>query len=142
METTNNKFKKFYWLKLKDNFFDREEIQLIESLPNSKEYVLTLLKFMMKAINSEGRLVVKDVIPYNPQMLTTVTHSNVDTVRSTIDIYYFEETNNPNIFWVDISKLDLAPGAAIKKLPLSGGEVYAGEASKATPFVAPQTAAR
>lgn len=79
--------KKYYWLKLKDNFFEREEIQLIESLPNGKEYVLILLKFMMKAINSDGRLVVKDVIPYNPQMLATVTHSNVDTVRSAIDIF-------------------------------------------------------
>lgn len=79
--------KKYYWLKLKDNFFEREEIQLIESLPNGKEYVLILLKFMMRAINSEGRLVVKDVIPYNPQMLATVTHSNVDTVRSAIDIF-------------------------------------------------------
>lgn len=84
---SNNQTKRFYWLKLKDNFFDREEIQLIESLPNGKEYVLILLKFMMKAINSEGRLVVKDVIPYNPQMLATVTHSNVDTVRSAIDIF-------------------------------------------------------
>ncbi len=83
----NNQTKRFYWLKLKDNFFDREEIQLIESLPNGKEYVLILLKFMMKAINSDGRLVVKDLIPYNPQMLATVTHSNVDTVRSAIDIF-------------------------------------------------------
>jgi predicted phage replisome organizer len=87
MKTADNQTKRFYWLKLKDNFFDREEIQLIESLPNGKEYVLILLKFMMKAINSEGRLVVKDVIPYNPQMLATVTHSNVDTVRSAIDIF-------------------------------------------------------
>lgn len=79
--------KKYYWLKLKDNFFEREEIQLIESLPNGKEYVLILLKFMMKAINSDGRLVVKDVIPYNPQMLATVTHSNIDAVRSAIDVF-------------------------------------------------------
>lgn len=86
-QTNNNQTKRFYWLKLKDNFFDREEIQLIESLPNGKEYVLILLKFMMKAINSDGRLVVKDLIPYNPQMLATVTHSNIDTVRSAIDIF-------------------------------------------------------
>lgn len=87
MKTTDNQNKRFYWLKLKDNFFEREEIQLIESLPNGKEYVLILLKFMMRAINSEGRLVVKEVIPYNPQMLATVTHSNVDTVRNAIEIF-------------------------------------------------------
>ena len=42
---------------------------------------------MMKAINYDGRLVVKDVIPYNPQMLATVTHSNANTVRSAINIF-------------------------------------------------------
>ncbi len=87
MKTTDNQNKRFYWIKLKDNFFDREEIQLIESLPNGKEYILTLLKLMIRSINSDGRLVVKDVIPYNPQMLATVTHSNVDTVRSAIDVF-------------------------------------------------------
>ncbi len=54
-------------------------------------------------------------------------------------VYYFEETNRPNVFWVDLSKLDLKAGASVKKLPLAGGEIYAGETSDrfvdAKPFV-------
>ncbi|TXJ01172.1 MAG: hypothetical protein E6Q32_04965 [Neisseriales bacterium] len=84
---SNTQTKRFFWIKLNDIFFERKDIQLIESLPNGKEYVLLLLKLMMLAINSEGRLVVKNLFPYNPQMLATVTHSNVDTVRSAIDIF-------------------------------------------------------
>ncbi|EKN40099.1 putative phage replisome organizer, partial [Clostridium botulinum CFSAN001627] len=30
--------KKYYWLKLQDNFFDREEIKIVENMPNGKEY--------------------------------------------------------------------------------------------------------
>lgn len=87
MDIINNKSKKYYWIKLTENFFDREENQLIESLPNGKEYILLLLKLMMLSINSEGRLVVKNLFPYNPQMLATITHTNIDTVRSAIDVF-------------------------------------------------------
>lgn len=53
-------------------------------------------------------------------------------------IYYFEHTNRPNVFWTDVNKLNLNVGAPAKKLPLSNGEVYAGEVSAhfvvGTPF--------
>ncbi|PIQ42629.1 MAG: choloylglycine hydrolase [Gammaproteobacteria bacterium CG11_big_fil_rev_8_21_14_0_20_46_22] len=44
-------------------------------------------------------------------------------------VYYFQNTNRPNVFWVDLSKLDLKKGAPVKRLALAGGEVYAGDAS-------------
>jgi len=44
-------------------------------------------------------------------------------------IYYFEEANRPNVFWVDLKKLDLKNGAPVKKLPLVNGEIYSGEVS-------------
>lgn len=45
-------------------------------------------------------------------------------------IYYFESTNRPNVFWVDMSKVDFKAGAPVMKLPLAHDEVYAGEVSK------------
>ena len=44
-------------------------------------------------------------------------------------IYFFENTDRPNIFWVNLSKLDLKPGVPIKKLSMQNGEVYSGEVS-------------
>jgi len=53
-------------------------------------------------------------------------------------IYYFEEANRPNVFWVDLNKLDLKKGTSAKKLALADGEIYSGDASgnfvTATPF--------
>jgi choloylglycine hydrolase len=43
--------------------------------------------------------------------------------------YYFESTTSPNVFWIDLAGLDLSEGAAVLKLPLTGNEIYAGEAS-------------
>lgn len=44
-------------------------------------------------------------------------------------LYYFENVLTPNVVWVDLNKLDLRPGAPVRKLTLDGEEVYAGETS-------------
>lgn len=44
--------------------------------------------------------------------------------------YFFESVHNPSIFWVDLDKLDLKPGAPSLKLDLQGKPILAGEVSK------------
>jgi predicted phage replisome organizer len=85
--TNQTTSKRYYWLKLKDDFFEREEIQIISSLPNGSDYLLLYINLMTKSINSDGRLVLKNLIPYNVQMISTITRCNADTVRSAIDIF-------------------------------------------------------
>lgn len=45
-------------------------------------------------------------------------------------VYYFESTITPNIFWIDLRKLNFEEGAPILKLTLCHGEFYSGECSK------------
>ena len=45
-------------------------------------------------------------------------------------VYYFESTMSPNVFWVDLKSLDFKPGAPVKKLTLTNGEIYAGNTAK------------
>jgi choloylglycine hydrolase len=45
-------------------------------------------------------------------------------------VYYFDSATSPNIFWVELAKLDFKEGAPVKKLPVSGGEIYGGEVSE------------
>ncbi|MGN0744356.1 MAG: phage replisome organizer N-terminal domain-containing protein [Christensenellales bacterium] len=75
---------RFYWLKLKRDFFKRHDIQIIESMPNGKDYVLFYLKLMVESIDHDGALRFSDTIPYNEQMLSVVTNTNIDIVRSAI----------------------------------------------------------
>lgn len=46
-------------------------------------------------------------------------------------IYYFESAVSPNVFWVDLKKVDLAPGTGTRTLQLGPhqGQVFAGETS-------------
>jgi choloylglycine hydrolase len=44
-------------------------------------------------------------------------------------IYYFESVIFPSVSWVDMSKVDLAEGAAPKAIQIERGQVLAGEVS-------------
>lgn len=45
-------------------------------------------------------------------------------------VYYFDSVLTPNLFWLDLKKIDFSPKAGIKKLALTDGEIYAGDAVK------------
>ena len=79
--------KKYYWLKLKKDFFKRHDIQIIESMPNGKEYVLFYLKLLAESVSHNGELRFSETIPYNEQMLSTITNTNIDIVRSAVKIF-------------------------------------------------------
>ena len=78
---------RFYWLKLKRDFFKRHDIRIIESMPNGKDYILFYLKLLCESVDHNGSLRFNDEIPYNEDMLSTITNTNVDIVRSAIKIF-------------------------------------------------------
>lgn len=65
--------------------------------------------------------------PEKPNIAATIwrTVTDIDQRR-----YYFDSSYSPNVFWVDLGKLKLAPGSRPMKLDLSSRPIIAGEASK------------
>jgi predicted phage replisome organizer len=76
----------FYWLKLRRDFFKRHDMEILESMPNGKDYVLFYLKLLVESIDHEGTLRFSDTIPYDEHMLATITRTNVDVVRSAVKV--------------------------------------------------------
>lgn len=79
--------KKYYWLKLDKNFFKRHDIRIVESMPNGKAYILLYLKLLLESIDHEGLLRFNESIPYNEDMIATITDTNVDIVRSGLKLF-------------------------------------------------------
>lgn len=79
--------KKYYYLRLKENFYDREEIKIIESMPNGHLYTNILLKLYLRSLKRNGRLMVTDYIPYSAETLAAVTNHNSDTVRAALSLF-------------------------------------------------------
>lgn len=81
------KDKRYYWLKLKRDFFKRHDIQIIEDMDNGKDYILFYLKLLCESVDHEGNLRFSKEIPYNDKMLATITRTNVDIVRTAVKIF-------------------------------------------------------
>lgn len=65
--------KKYYYIKLKEDFFDKEEIVLLESGRDGFKYSNFLLKLYLKSLRGDGRLIFNEFIPYDTKMLSKIT---------------------------------------------------------------------
>ncbi len=78
---------KRYCLQLREDFFDSEEIKIIESLPNGYLYLNILLKLYLLGLKNNGRLIFKGAIPYSPEMIASIIRHDVNTVNKALEIF-------------------------------------------------------
>lgn len=101
--------KKYYWLKLKETFFDSEEMKILESMENGTIYQNLYLKICLISLKSNGALLFKDMIPYNLEMIATITRTNIDIVRAGLQVFeklkLITITDNEVIYMTDIQTL-------------------------------------
>lgn len=97
---------KYYYLKIKENFFDSEDMKLLESMDNGYIYSNILMKMYLLSLKNGGKLMYKDKIPYNSKMLSTILNHNVDILDKAISIFkelnLIEILDSGAIFMLDI----------------------------------------
>lgn len=79
--------KKYYYLKLKENFFESDSMVLLENMKDGYLYSNILLKLYLRSLKDGGRLMLNGTIPYNSQMLASVTRHQVGTLEKALDIF-------------------------------------------------------
>ncbi len=81
--------RQFYWLQIKDDFFNEGAIEWLEEQPNGEKYSLFYLKLCLKSIRTDGLLIRKVgniLIPYDVKKLCEVTKMEIDTVRVAMEL--------------------------------------------------------
>ena len=79
--------RKYYYLKLKESYFDDDSIVLLESMQDGILYSYILLKLYLKSLKHGGRLQLDESIPYTPQMIATITRQQIGTIERAIKIF-------------------------------------------------------
>ena len=101
--------KKYFWLKLKRDFFKRHDIRIIESMSNGKDYILFYLKLLCESVDHDGNLRFSDNIPYNENMLATITNTNVDIVKTAVSVFtelgMMEVMDDGTYFMTEVNKM-------------------------------------
>lgn len=86
-DDTQKKERKKYWLKLDKDFLKSPQIKVIKAMPNGKDYIIFYLSLMLESVETVGHLRFTSLVPYNNEMLSAITDTNVDIVRSAIKVF-------------------------------------------------------
>lgn len=83
--------KRFYWIKLKTNFFEQDAIDFLLSQPNGSDYIALYLKLCTMTANTNGQLATQIgeiLIPYDAQKIARDTkYFSVDTVVVAMELF-------------------------------------------------------
>lgn len=79
--------KAYYYMRLKENFFDSDELVILESMENGYIYSNILLKLYLRSLKRNGKLMLNDTIPYNAEILGKVTRHDKYTVEAALKLF-------------------------------------------------------
>ncbi len=116
---------KFYWLQLKEDFFEDDAIQWLEEQePNGRDYAYFYLKLCLKSLKSNG-ILIREVgnilIPYDNRKLAELTKMDFDTVTIAMELLkkigLVEVLENGEIYITQLENLigSISRGALKKK---------------------------
>ncbi|MGE4383244.1 MAG: phage replisome organizer N-terminal domain-containing protein [Arcobacter sp.] len=83
--------KHYYYIKLKADYFDSDEMIVLESMQDGYIYTNILLKLILRSLKKEGELMFNNKIPFTPTILAQVTRHSVGDIEKAIRI--FEDLN-------------------------------------------------
>jgi len=78
---------KYYYLKLKEDFFSRDEIKIIECHENGYEYITIILKMYLRSLKMNGKLCIREGIPYRLSSLASVLGHKQETVKYAVEMF-------------------------------------------------------
>lgn len=97
--------KKYFYMRLKEDFFRSPELIAVESMPNGYLYSNILLKLYLLSLRGNGRIMA-GTIPYSPEMIARATGHDCETVNDAIaifsDVGLIEKLDSGAIYMLDI----------------------------------------
>lgn len=82
--------KKFYWIKLKTDFFQNETIDWLQDQPNGCKYIVLYLRLCLLTANTGGilhRKIGELIIPYDYRKISELTHIDIDSVMVALNVF-------------------------------------------------------
>lgn len=134
---SNNK--KYYYLKLKENFFNSDEIILIESMQDGMLFSNILLKLYLLSLKFNGFLRLNENMNYSAQMIATLTRHEVGTVERAFKVFYefglILSTADGSIYMADIEGMvgESSTEADRKRLARANAKAIKGQTADKCP---------
>ena len=76
---------RYYWLKMRRDFFKRHDVRILEGLPDGKELVLFYVKLRVESVDHEGALRYSKTRAYTPEMLAAITNTTPEFTAQALE---------------------------------------------------------
>lgn len=116
-----------YYFQMPKGFFKDHSVLILKGMPNGHEYALLLVELMCESLPWGGYLRYSKTLPYTPEMISSVTGTNVDVVKGAIEAWVglelAEITKDGSIYfpWVAMMTRSTTKGAEMKALQRGDG---------------------
>lgn len=114
--------KKYFWLKLKDDFFDEKYIKALRRLPQGDSLVIVYLKMQLKSLKTEGIIQYEQILPDAISELAMLLDEDENVVRlaigALIKFGIVERWENETFYMVAMQQLigsETAGAARVRK---------------------------
>lgn len=98
--------KKYFYFKLKEDFYDSEQMIILQSMTDGYLYSDILMKLYLRSLKFDGRLMFNEKIPYTPNILAQVVRHKVGVVKEALRIFVelglIKILDNGAIYMMDI----------------------------------------
>ena len=101
--------KKYYWLKLKKEFFKQKTIKKMRQLPGGETYALIFLEMLTISTETEGMILYEGIEQTPEEELALTLDEDVNAVKMTVSmlrmLHLLEDCNNGDFFLPDAVKM-------------------------------------
>lgn len=126
-----NDSKRYFWVKLKKDFFQQHQIKVLKALPNGRLYALIYLELLAESVSHEGKLRFSNILPYDNVTLGAVIDEDPDNVKSALEwlqkLGMVEILDDQTLYLSQVKLLlGSETGQTIRKnrAKLDGGKIY------------------
>ncbi len=84
MRTTTDTNKRYYWLKLKDDFFRQKEIKQLRKIAGGEVFIIIYLKMLLRSLRDDGKLYYEGIEENFPAELALDIDEDEENVKMTV----------------------------------------------------------
>ena len=78
--------KRYYWMKLKKDFFNQKMIKILGTFPQGDKMILAFLKIQLHSLENDGYIYYENMLPTFEQELAIAIDDETETVKTTLEM--------------------------------------------------------
>ena len=77
--------KRYYWMKLKKDFFEQKMIKILRTFANGEKMIMIFLKIQLHSLENDGYIYYENMLPEFEQELAVAIDEDTESVKLTMD---------------------------------------------------------